>query len=140
MHGKLFFGSIFELEIIFWVDGLYPSLSTPILNIHKYPPWGLRCISLLDSPGFYEDPGQDRICLRGLHLPKLLSLYRFYDQKVLVMMKMPCNNFNKTSFSRGYTSYITKLCFSDIPFIHEKLIIFSHIRNKCIIVVNYSGC
>ena len=34
---KLFFGSISMLEIIFWADGLYPSLSTPILNIYEYP-------------------------------------------------------------------------------------------------------
>ena len=28
------------LEITFWADGSYPSLSTPILNIYKYPPLG----------------------------------------------------------------------------------------------------
>ena len=46
---------------------------------------------------------------------------------------MPCNTFKKTSFSRGYTSDIAKWRFSDIPLIHEKLIIFSYIRNKFII-------
>ena len=39
-------------------------------------------------------------------------------------MKMSCNNFNRTSFCWGCTSDIAKLCFSDIPFIHEKLIIY----------------
>ena len=38
-----FLGSISMAELIFWADGSYPSVSTPIPNIYEYPMGNHQC-------------------------------------------------------------------------------------------------